>query len=308
MTSAGLRYFLRKPHGWFFFLASRGLTDWIPDEPYLRLLFRFSHGYALDLDHPKTINEKIQWLKLYDRRPLYTLLSDKLAVKDYVAQRLGEDYVIPRIAGPWKSAAEIDFDALPGQFVLKCTHDSGGFAICRDKELFDREAARDMLARRLGRNYYYIQREWTYRDVPPRVFAEKYIPDCALFDYKVMCFSGQPRLIQMHKNRFGAYTQDFYDTDWKPLDFSLGLPHSAAPDPRPPFLDELLDLSRQLGAGLPHVRLDWYRADGRLYFGEFTFYDGSGLDPYVPTGFDRLFGDMLDLPTDNPSFSRKGEH
>ena len=300
MSLAGLKYFLTKPGGWFFFLQSRGLLNWMDDEAYLKRLYRYSMGCELPLDDPKTFNEKLQWLKLHDRRPLYTKLVDKYEVKAYVAEKIGAEYVVPVIAGPWDSADEIDFDALPEQFVLKCTHDSGGVVICRDKAAFDREAARAKLRKTLRRNFYWAGREWPYKDVKPRVFAERYMEDESgeLRDYKVMCFGGEPKLIQLHMGRFTHHTQDFYDTDWNLLPIYQGTPLSGSAVPRPAFLDEMLRLSRRMAEGFIQIRLDWFCVEGRLYFGEYTFFDASGCENFEPDEYNRIMGDWIRLPAE----------
>lgn len=298
MSVEGLKYYLGKRGGWFFFLSGRGLLNWMDDETYLKILFKYSVGYPLDLKKPKTYNEKLQWLKLHDRKPLYTQLVDKLAVKDYVAEKLGPEYVVPVIAGPWDSVDEIDFDALPDQFVLKCTHDSGGVVICRDKAQLDREAVKAKLAKALGRNFYWPMREWPYKNVKPRVFAEKYLDggaEASPNDYKVLCFAGKALFVQVHKGRFVHHTQDYYDIDWNRLPLVQGIPLSETPDEKPVFLPELLSLSERLSQGFPHLRVDWFFADGRLYVGELTFYDSSGLEPFDPESYDRFFGDLICL-------------
>ena len=297
MSVAGLKYYLQKRGGLFFSLSSRGLLNWMPDEAYLKKVFYYVFGYKPDLEHPRTYNEKLQWLKLHDRKPLYTQLVDKYEMKRYVAEKIGPDYVIPVVGGPWNSVDEIDFDSLPDQFVLKCTHDSGGVVICRDKTAFDFEAAKKKLAKSLRRNYYWTNREWPYKDVKPRILAEKYMADAGgdLWDYKVMCFGGQPRLIQVHKGRFGCHTQDYYDTDWNRLELVQGIPMSETPDEKPVFLSEMLRLSSILSADFAHLRLDWYCVGGQLYLGEFTLYDSSGLEPFEPAVYDQLLGEMIDL-------------
>lgn len=300
MSMDGLKHYLSKRGSWFFILSSRGLLNWMPDEPYLKLLFKYSMGYPLNLAHPKTFNEKLQWLKLHDRKPLYTKLVDKYEVKAYVAEKIGAEYVIPTIAGPWDSVDEIDFDALPDQFVLKCTHDSGGVVICRDKAAFDRKAAKAKLAKSLSRNFYWAYREWPYKDVKPRVFAERYLGngEHSLNDYKVMCFHGEAKLIQVHMGRFEYHTQDFYDTGWNLLDIYQGMPLSGIVLEKPDFHDEMLHLSEQLAESFLHLRVDWLYADGQLYFGELTFYDGSGLMAFDPISYDELLGSWLCLPAD----------
>lgn len=300
MSMAGLKHYLGRRGSWFFLLSSRGLLNRMDDETYLKLLFKYSMGYPLDLEHPRTYNEKLQWLKLHDRKPLYTQLVDKLAVKDYVAEKLGPQYVVPVVGGPWDSVDEIDFDALPEQFVLKCTHDSGGVVICRDKDAFDREAAKAKLAKSLRRNFFWSNREWPYKDVKPRVFAEKYLDgeNGSLNDYKVMCFDGKARLIQVHMGRFEHHTQDFYDVDWKLLDIYQDTPLSGITLPKPPFFEEMCRLSEVLSEGFLHLRVDWLYWQGQLYLGELTFYDGSGLMAFDPKSYDELLGSWLHLPID----------
>ena len=298
MSLKGLKYFLTKPGGWFFFLSSRGLLNWMDDEAYLKRVFKYSLGYELNLDDPKTFNEKLQWLKLHDRKPLYTQLVDKYAVKEYVAEKIGPEYVVPVIGGPWDSADEIDFDALPDRFVLKCTHDSGGVVICRDKAALDREAAKAKLAKALGRNFYWANREWPYKDVKPRVFAEQYLSggdDASPNDYKVLCFDGKACFIQVHKGRFAHHTQDYYDTNWNRLPLMQGIALSQTPDEKPAFLSELLSLSEQLSRGFVHLRVDWFHAEGKLYLGELTFYDSSGLEKFEPEEYDDILGDLIRL-------------
>ena len=182
-----IKYFLANPGGMIAALGSKGYLNWMPDKSYLSLVFRLSLGYWPDFENPKTFNEKLNWLKLYDRKPLYTQLVDKYAVREYIAEKIGEQYLIPLVGGPWNSVDEIDFDALPEQFVLKTTHDSGGVVICRDKSSFDVEAAKARLAGHLKREYFWGKREWPYKNVKPRIIAEKYMvdsEDAELRDYK----------------------------------------------------------------------------------------------------------------------------
>ncbi|MCR5576402.1 MAG: glycosyl transferase [Oscillospiraceae bacterium] len=302
MSLAGLKYFLNKPGGWFFFLQSRGLLNWMDDEAYIKRLFCYSRGYALDLEHPKTFNEKLQWLKLHDRRPLYTKLVDKYEVKDYVAEKVGSEYVIPVIAGPWDSADEIDFDALPEQFVLKCTHDSGGVVICRGKAALDRRAAEAKLRKAMKRNFFWPGREWPYKNVKPRIFVERYVEDESgeLRDYKIFVFHGQPFCIQVDYARFTDHHRNFYDLDWNYLPFTTEYPtdpsHVIA---RPACLDGMLELARRLSdESIPFLRVDLYVVGDRPLFGEFTFFHGSGLEPFMPEEWDRILGAQLRLPTD----------
>jgi len=281
-----------------FVYGIRGGFRFLSDPAYLKLLYRCSHGRSLNLDAPKTYNEKLQWLKLHDRKPEYTAMVDKAAVKRYVADRIGEEYIIPTL-GVWDRFEEIDFDSLPDRFVLKCTHDSGGLVIVKDKAKLDKSAAKKKIERSLRRNYYWAGREWPYKDVKPRILAEAYLEDEGrqdLSDYKVMCFGGQPKLIQLHQGRFGAHTQDFYNENWEKQDIFRGVPASAEVLEKPVFLEEMLELSRKLSAGLPQLRVDWYFTNGRLYFGELTFFSASGMTPFVPEQWDETLGGWIELP------------
>ncbi len=302
MSLAGLKYYLGKRGGWIDYLISRHLLDWVPDEPFLKLKFRQSLGESLDLEHPQTYNEKIQWLKLYDRDPLYPRLVDKYEVRSFIAEKLGPEYSIPLVGGPWDSPEEIDFDALPDQFVLKCTHDSGGLIICRDKSALDREQARSRLSASLARNYYWSKREWPYKDVPPRIIAEQYMQDGDtrnLNVYKILNFGGTPRIIQTIQNdKTREESIDYFDTDWNLLDLRQGFPNSEVPLPRPKTLPDMLRAAAVLSAGFPTLRTDFYEINGRAYFSEITFYTDSGLCPFEPPSWDALLGSWTRLPID----------
>ena len=296
MTLKGLKYYLCNPDRWYAFFATRGLLNWMSDETYLKFAFRVRCGSTLDLENPKTYNEKLQWLKLHDRKPEYTTMVDKYEVKQYIAEKIGDEYVIPTL-GVWDRFEDIDFDSLPEQFVLKCTHDSGGLVICKDKAKLDIADARKRITKSLKKNYYWANREWPYKNVQPRIIAEKFMVDDSggLQDYKVLCFNGEPKLIQVHKGRFQSHTQDYYDTQWKRQAIYQGDPMSSTETAKPVFLEQMLEVSRKLSAGIPHVRVDWYYVDGQLYFGELTFFDGSGLVPFEPEHWDYILGSWIDL-------------
>lgn len=283
--------------------AGLGLHGGMPDEEYLRRMFLASIGKPLDLDNPITFNEKLQWLKLHDRNPLYTTLVDKYAVKAWVAERIGEQYVVPTYA-KWNRAEDIDVTALPEKFVLKTNHDNGGIAICRNKATFDLAVAKKQLSKRLKRNFYWGSREWPYKDVAPCVFAEEYLEQDASSavpnDYKVLCFGGTPRLIELHRGRGTRFqTQDFYDTDWNLTSISQSgvgnYKATAIPTNPPSSLLQMLEYSSKLAEGMAHVRVDWYDLGDRLLFGEMTFYDGAGFDPFDNVADDELLGSWIDL-------------
>lgn len=276
-------------------MIAMGFFKSLPDKPYLELIYYAHFGKKLDLKNPKTFNEKLQWLKLYDRNPEYTRMVDKYEAKQYVAEKIGEEYIIPTL-GVWDDPDQIDFDALPEQFVLKCTHDSGGLVICRDKSKLNIEEAKEKLKKRLKFRYFYWGREWPYKNIKPRIIAEKYMEDesgTELKDYKVMCFEGEPKLIQVHQGRFGEHTQDFYDTQWQKLEITQGFPYSETTMGKPEFLEEMLTLSKELSQNLHQVRVDWYYVGHQLYFGELTFFDGAGFDGFEPDEYDEIIGNWI---------------
>ena len=274
----------------------------LPDKTYLKLQYQSAFGRKLNLDAPQTFNEKLQWLKLYDRRPDYCTLVDKAAVKAYVAERIGAEYVIPTL-GVWEDPEQIDFSTLPERFVLKCTHDSGGVVICADRSQFDPKAAKKRLKRSLHTNFYDMGREWPYRDVPPRILAEPYLSDHSgedgggLMDYKVHTFHGVPRVILTCRNRHQALQEDFFDPQWRHLEIRRPL-HENSPEPiaRPKNLERMLHFAALLAEDIPFARVDFYEIDGRLYFGEITLYPGSGLIAFEPETADWELGQWIELP------------
>ena len=279
-------------------------TALIPDEMYLKLEYKFHVGKRLNLKNPQTFNEKLQWLKLNDRKAIYTIMVDKVEARDYIAERIGEQYLIPLI-GVWENPDDIDFDSLPDQFVLKCNHNSGkGMCICKDKSKINIDKVKQELKEGLAENYYLHGREWPYKDVPRRIIGEQYMVDESgngLKDYKVLCFNGEPKLIELHMGRFTNHqTQDFYDTNWNKTTISQsGLScYQITNDvfPRPAVLEEMLRLSRTLSEGILHIRVDWYIVNGKLYFGELTFFDGAGFDPFDNPADDLMLGSWITLP------------
>lgn len=274
------------------------LTRFIPDELYLRMAYRAVTGKKLHLNPPVTYNEKLQWLKLHDRKPEYTNMVDKYEVRKFVAERVGEKYLVG-VLGVWDKAEDIDFTALPSQFVLKCTHDCGGLIICRDKESLDIEAAKRKLDDCLKTNFYWQGREWPYKNVKPRIYAEEYLADIGdsqLTDYKVFCFDGKPQLIQVDYDRYSGHKRQFFDCDWNRLDISFHFPSDNTKQiPRPEVLEEMLVLARQLSAGFPHLRTDFYIVGNRLYVGEMTFFHGTGFGKWWPEGTDAWLGQFLKI-------------
>lgn len=295
-----LRNMLHDPGMILSYANAAGALNFLPDEQWIRLFWRVNVGGRIDLDNPQTYNEKLQWLKLYNRRPEYSAMVDKYEVKALVGNKIGFDHIIPTF-GVWDRFEDIDFSALPDKFVLKCTHDSGGVVICRDKSSFDFGEAKHILEKSLSHNYYKITREWPYKNVKPRIIAEQYMDDGskgALRDYKVLCFDGEPKLIELHKNRFtDHHTQDFYDTGWVRQSITqCGEPLSEELEPKPALLEQMLALSRVLAEGIPHIRVDWYMIENQIYFGELTFFDASGFDPFDDPADDRMLGSWITLP------------
>lgn len=278
---------------------------WLPDKLYLSLRYRFTMGHWIDWKNPKTFTEKIQWLKIYNRKPEYTTMVDKYAVKQYVADRIGEEYVIPTL-GVWNRPEDIDWDSLPDRFVLKTTHGGGGggVVICKDKSTFDRQAAITKLNESLASDIYSNLREWPYKNVPRRIIAEKFMaPQKSaapkdLPDYKFFCFNGEPKYCQIIRDRHTEEAIDFYDMDWKHQEF-VGLNpvahNGVTPVPRPEHLDNLVAICRKLAAEIPFVRVDLYVIDDKEYFGELTFYPASGFGRWTTEDADAKIGRLLSL-------------
>ena len=273
----------------------------IADERYLKILFKGYMNERLDLEEPRTFNEKLQWLKLYDRDPLYTTLVDKYEVKKYVASIIGDNYIIPTL-GIWEGISDIDYDNLPDQFVLKCTHDSGGVVICKDKQQFDRKKAEKIIEKSLKKNFYYEGREWPYKNVKPRIIAEEYKEDSAcgeLRDYKFFCFDGVVKALfiatdRQKKNEDTKF--DFFDEKYNHLPFTNGHPMANVVPKKPICFEKMKELAAKLSKDIPQVRVDFYEVDGKIYFGELTFSHWSGLTPFVPNEWDKVFGDWIKLP------------
>jgi hypothetical protein len=271
----------------------------IPDKPYLQILYNLKTGRKLDLNNPQTYNEKLQWLKLYDRNPLYTKMVDKYAVKEYVSDIIGVEHVIPTL-GVWDKFEEIDFDLLPDKFVLKTTHDSGGVVICKHKKEFNIAKAEIIINKHLERNFYCSTREWPYKNVWPRIIAEKYMVDESGFelkDYKVFVFNGVPKLIEVDYGRFSYHKRNIYNTDWELLSFEIQYPNDLSRNiKKPAQLDEMLVISSLLSKNIAHVRVDFYVINNKTYFGELTFYHGSGYELFLPEKWNYILGQWLTLP------------
>lgn len=272
----------------------------IPDSLYLRLRYYMHTKKRLNLRNPKRFNEKLQWLKLYNRRPEYTVMVDKYRVREYIKDTIGEEYLIPLI-GVWDNVDDIDFNALPEKFVIKCNHNSGeGMYICTDKSKMDVEKVKEGLKRGLEQDYYLCDREWPYKNVPHKIVAEEYLDDGSgrgINDYKVFNFNGEPYIIQVDFDRFIEHKKNLYTTEWILCDFAFNYPsHPEVKIPKPEKLDEMLELSRKLSKDSPYMRTDFYSVNGKLYFGELTFFPASGYGEFKPDDIDFELGEKIILP------------
>ena len=279
----------------------RSVSRIIPDKLFLHLKYYLFMRKKLNIKFPCTYTEKIQWLKLYDRNPIYTLLVDKYEVKKWVAERIGEEHIIPTY-GVWDRFEDIEFEKLPEQFVLKCTHDSGGLVICKSKSSFDIEAARKKISKCLRQNYYWQSREWPYRNVRPRIIAEKYMEDEVtgeLRDYKFFAFDGKVKMLFVATDRQTVNVEtkfDFFDTEFRHLNIRNGHPNALCCPVKPQKFELMMQLAEKLAADLPHVRVDFYEVNGELYFGEMTLYHWSGMMPFDPPEWDEKIGSWINLP------------
>lgn len=287
---------------WLLYYLIRVLhvDQFLSDKFYLTLQYRCLCCKRLNLSEPKSYNEKLLWLKLYNRRSEYSVLVDKFAVKDYVSKRIGNEYVIPTL-GVWDRAESIDWDKLPSKFVLKCTHDSGSFILCRDKEGLNKDKVIKKLNKCLSCDYYKLSREWPYKFVPHRIIAEKFIEVGQelndLPDYKFFCFDGVVKALFVATERgSGDVKFDYFDENWNHLDLIQEHPMSGKDIPMPDNFEKMKELASSLSKGLPHVRIDLYNVDGRIYFGEYTFFHHGGVIPFHPDKWDYIFGSWISLP------------
>ncbi len=293
---------LRHPSKLLLPAGRNGLLNFVPDKLYLKAIFKVETGYKLNLQNPQTYNEKLQWIKLYDRKQAYTMYADKYAVREYIGQLIGKKYLVPLI-GVYNNAEEIDWSALPDRFVLKCTHASGANIICKDKAKLNTTNAEKQLNGWLQHNAFWGGREWCYKNIKPRIICEEFIetldgntPD----DYKFMCFNGEPKLIQFHHDRFGAHTLDYYTPSWnradiKRIDEDTSLKNVI--QSRPVCLDEMLNLSRILSKDMYYARIDFYSENSQVYFGEITLYPTGGFSTFSEHDVDLELGSWIKLPT-----------
>lgn len=300
IIAKGIKYFSDKDYRTII-NARLGMYDRLPDDKYLKKLFKAYFHKELNLENPVTFNEKLQWLKLYNRKPEYTMMVDKYKVREYIAQTLGEEYLIP-LLGVWDDPDEIDFDALPDQFVLKCNHNSGlGMCICKDKSKLDIPKVKAELRKGLKQDYYLTGREWPYKDVPRKIICEKFMSDGSkedLKDYKFYCFNGKAKMLGIYsdRNKPCPTKADYFDEKFQWLDLTWGYPHAEVTPGRPEEFLQMMEIAEKLAQKLPSIRVDLYLCGKRIYFGELTFFDGSGFDHIEPMEWDYKLGEYCVLP------------
>ncbi len=297
----GLRFIFDKRYR-FVILANKGVYDNMQDEALLNRKYEAIFGKRLNLDNPQTFNEKLQWLKLYDRNPEYTIMVDKYKVRDYIKEKIGEEYLIPLI-GVWDNPDDIDFDALPDKFVLKCNHNSGlGMCVCKDKSKLNIENVKSELKKGLAQDYYLTGREWPYKNVPRKIIAEKYMTDTSdssdFTDYKFFCFNGYVDCVMVCLERSSGDTKFyFFDSNWNLK--RLNTRGKNAPDgftiSKPSQMDKMFEIAAKLSKGLPFVRIDLYQSNDHIYFGEITFFPDSGFDANLLPETDKYFGNLIHL-------------
>ena len=281
------------------------ISKYLKDETYVKLQYFIKYGKTLNLDTPKTYREKLQWLKLYYHNPDMPIMVDKCAVKKYVSDRIGAEHIIPEL-GVYERFDDIDFSLLPNKFILKCTHDSGSYVIVHDKLRFlsssEFKKAKHRIEKGLGRNYFFIHREWPYKLLKPQILVEELLEDKEndyLTDYKFYCFNGEPQIMYVSHDIAKQAHTDFFDMNYNHLPLRMKDPNSENPPQKPLEFEEMKNLARVLSKGLPHVRVDFYIVNHRIYFGELTFFHNGGLFPLYPNDWDYKLGEMLHIPKIN---------
>lgn len=282
------------------FLIWRTLSVIIPsDRLFLKIYYRLAMHEKLDLKNPETFTQKIQWLKLHNTDPIYSQMVDKFEVRKIITKKLGEAFLIP-LLGVWTNFDEIDFSTLPDQFVLKTTHDSGNVVICKNKSLLDVSNAKRKLSKALKRNYFYKSREYPYKNAIPRIIAEKYMvgdSQSELVDYKFFCFNGEPKILLVVTDRSTGKSFNYFDIEFNPLPFSTGFDGMDITFLKPDNYLEMIEIARHLSKNIIHVRIDLYNIDGRIFFGEYTFHHGGGVDRFNLPEWNKQMGDLIILPS-----------
>lgn len=272
-----------------------------PDKLYIKLRYWLVLNERLNLEHPIKFSEKIQWLKFYNRNPEYKIMVDKYRVKDFVANIIGKEYIIPTI-GVWDNPDDIDFSILPSKFVLKCNHNSGGLCICKNKDILDVNEVRKKLKKSFQEDYYWQYREWPYKNMQKKIIAEVYMEDnrtSEIIDYKFFCFHGVPRLCQVISNRLSDEKIDFYDMNWKRIigltGLNLFIKNSECGIARPTTFNTMKQIASQLSNNIPFARIDLYEINNKCYFGEITFFPAGGMGRFQPIEWNTTIGSWIDL-------------
>lgn len=295
MQGRFLKY-LQNPKWFLLYLDNHNIIH-LDDEKYLKTEYSIYLNKSLNLDNPKTYNEKLQWLKLHDKNPLYTQLVDKYEVKKYISKLIGKEYVIPTL-GIYNSFDEIDFESLPNKFVIKCTHDSGGVVICDDKSLFNVKKAKKYINKRLKSNYFAMHREWPYKNVKPRIIIEQYIKNNGsedLIDYKFFCFNGEPKILLNCSNRKTNLEETWYNMSYDLLDIKEGNHPTNTSIKKPENFEFMKKISKTLSKDMPFIRVDFYEVNGQIYVGELTFYPASGYERFDPEKWDSILGEWINI-------------
>lgn len=292
---------LKNPRLAIIYLLNQKIFRLIPDKLYIKIKYLLCIGKKLDLNNPQGLNEKMQWLKLYDRNPLYTNLVDKYKVREYIKNAIGEEYLIP-LLGVYDGYDEIDFNSLPKEFVLKPNHTSGDIYICHDKDKIDHRKLEKDIKRWLKRKYYWIHREWPYKNVKPRIVCEKYMVDHEsgdMKDYKIECFNGKATgtYVCLQRESTEGLAIDYYDINWNFIPGGVDFRNSGILLPKPKNFNKMIEIAEELSKDIPYVRIDLYEINGQVYFGELTFFPGAGFVPFKPDSFDDLLGSWLELPS-----------
>ncbi len=290
---------IRFPKARFVFLSNRGFYDRMEDRKYLELRYKMIAGKNLNLDDPRSFDDKLQWLKLYDHNPFYSSIVDKYEAKKYISERVGEEYV-PKILGLWNDYSDIDFSSLPSSFVLKCTHDSGGVVICKDKNNFDYSRAKRIIDGSMKKDFYLQKREWPYKNVKHRIIAEEFLSDDSgedegLIDYKFLCFNGEPKVMYIANDIKDDSHEDFFDMDFNHLPLQMGYPMASVCPKKPKSFEKMKEMAKILSKDFLHIRVDFFEIDGKPYVGELTFYQNEGITLTTPPEWDERLASWIDL-------------
>lgn len=293
-----IKTYIRKPEKIILSLGNHGLVKWMPDKLFITLAYQARMGKKLNWNELRTFNEKLQWLKLYDRKPIYKQYVDKFEVRKIVAKTIGEEYLIPLI-GIYNTWDEIDIYKLPNKFVIKCTHDSGSVIICKDKSTFNFKLARKKICKAMKKDFYWHSREWPYKDLKPRIIIEEFLEDeknLGLLDYKMQCFGGKFDNTLVCKNRFDneGVKYFYFDKEWKLLPYSIHQEqYKNLKEFRPKNYELMITMAEKLSANIPELRVDFYEVNGKVYFGELTFFSSGGCDTTITEKADLILGQKL---------------